>query len=537
MNKFITFLYKKSKIILSSVLLLSCLYPLKVNASSISASAETLEISSLFFSDLIRLGFLSGGIFPKDTPIEDFANYLDNDFSITDAYSVNFDDISIYPAPDGWLDSLNSSIGSIYGQNGLIESNSDIYVGHIDNGYFEGDFYCDSEGNLLATDSSMASFIFTAKYGGDLVSNSVWQEFYLDFIENINGNNLVFSPDNLSVDSAFLYCGNLVYNRNLYGSYGYVYFPYGFVEGKVVQTPDWNSQNYAGNFTYYYNDEDYVVINNVWSSGSGYGDYWVVNNGSYNVNGIIYNHVISCNSFTRDNLNNYLSYDDVLNYRDSTFRRFYIDKYNISTTRNNVINNDDFIDFTVVGDGSSLIDITDTQDLSTVQNNISTLDNTDSIYNDSFSMSDSISLNNPALVIPDDDIIVDSLIIPFPDIQTGENDDTLAPTLTYDETIQPELSIAIDSFQNLDVPFIQNLQNRYPFSIPWDIAKFINRFRNNPTPPAWDFDWSITIGANTYTKHFQGDLSDFNSLAEIFRNLILISFIIALCKFSYDHHF
>lgn len=550
MNNLITCLYKKSKIILLGFILLSCLYPLRVNASGITASVETLEISSVFFSDLIRLGFLSGGVFPKDSTITDFTSYLDNEYSVFDAYDVDISDITITKAPDGWLDNLNNSIGTIYGENGIISSDSQLYMGHIDNGFFEGDFYCDANGNILASDSSLASLLFNVKYGGNTYSNYDWQNWYNTFIEDVNNFHLNYSSNeniDLTIPTSFytvvgtidnyggtsnirlarkIYIDN-IYDTNLF-----------YVPTSAIRTNS-TTGHLIPNYIYCVNNPSEYLSDIYFSNNSNYTDnviydyldsrnlprYDITTN---TVNGVTYNYIL----YTYSN-NTYGSYNTFLSY-DQGYKTFLIN-YNDFSYDFNMVGNNDIVTF--IPTESKTIDLTDTFGYSNVKSNISALDDSDVVNNNSFTYDESISLDNPAVFIPDEDVNVVAPSIPFPGVIPDEEDTTANPALTYDESIQPEMTVAIDSFQNLEIPFITNLQNRYPFSIPWDIAKFIGRFRNTPTPPAWDFDWSITIGANTYTKHFQGDLSDFNSLAEIFRNLVLISFIIALCKFSYDHHF
>lgn len=549
MNKFINCLYKQSKIILTSMIIFTCLYPMKVNASSLTASAETLEISSLFFADLFKIGFLSGGVFPKDSTISDFADYVYNDFSVLDAYSVNFDDITISKAPDGWLDNLNDAIGSIYGQNGVINNNNDLYIGHIDNGYFTGDFYCDSEGNILATDSSMGSLLFNAKYGGDSINYNNWVNFYSDFIDNLNNQNLNFSlDDNIDLSdniiTSYYVAGQYWWDgRGLNKVYSVLYVPNSYDYGNTVTYG--NSIN--NGFANYYvnNNSNYSLITKHWtSSGIVDSDYSVFNitNNNYTFDGYLYTRRISASSTLFSNSTEYMTLSEFINFNPTRdqYTHYVIlqdNGFRYDNTIYNEYKNVDIISFDSVGYGNNILDLSNIYSYSDSSSLIDEVENTDFIYNDDFSYSSDITVENPIFVIPDDEINVFPSTIPFPNILNPDDSTTANPSLTYDDSIQPELSIAIDSFQNMDIPFIQNLQNRYPFSIPWDIANFVKRFRNTPTPPAWDFDWSITIGSNTYTKHFQGDLSDFNSLAEIFRNLVLISFIIALCKFSYDHHF
>lgn len=526
--------------------LFSCL---KVSASSITASAETIEISSLFFADLFRLGFLSGGVFPKNSTITDFADYIDNDFSVLDAYSVDFDDITITKAPDVWLDELNDAIGSIYGQNGIISSNDDVYIGHVDNGYFTGDFYCDSQGNILATDSSMGSLLFNAKYGGDSFNNAYWVNFYSDFIDTLNNQNLNFSLDeNIDLSdnnlTSYYVAGRYWWDgRGLNKVYSVLYVPNSYDYGHSVAYTNGYNDGFAN--YYFSNDANYSLITKHWAANGVIDENYSVFdtlNSNFTWDGYTYTKRITASSSLFSEATEYMTLAEFINLEPTydQYSHFVIlqdNGFRYDYTTYTELKNEDVISFDSVGYGDNILDLSDTYSHGKTGSLIDYIDNTESIYNDSFSYSSDITAENPIFVIPDDEIDVIASAIPFPGVIPDEDDTTANPVLTYDEIIQPELSVAIDSFQNMEIPFIQNLQNRYPFSIPWDIANFIKSFRSTPTPPAWNFDWKITVGSTTYIKHFEGDLSDFNSLAEIFRNLILISFIIALCKFSYDHHF
>lgn len=86
-----------------------------------------------------------------------------------------------------------------------------------------------------------------------------------------------------------------------------------------------------------------------------------------------------------------------------------------------------------------------------------------------------------------------------------------------------------------NIPILSNLNKRFPFSIPWDIYNLVSGLAvERETPyidtvihiPVADVDWVL-----------QYDLHAFDDTAQLFRTLFLISFIIALAWFSYDHFF
>lgn len=85
------------------------------------------------------------------------------------------------------------------------------------------------------------------------------------------------------------------------------------------------------------------------------------------------------------------------------------------------------------------------------------------------------------------------------------------------------------------LPILNNLQKRFPFSIPWDIYSLLQGMAVERETPYIDAE--ITFPVIDYTWHIQYDLHDFDGIAELFRNLLLLSYIIGLAYFSYDHFF
>lgn len=86
-----------------------------------------------------------------------------------------------------------------------------------------------------------------------------------------------------------------------------------------------------------------------------------------------------------------------------------------------------------------------------------------------------------------------------------------------------------------NIPILSNLEYRFPFSIPFDmykLAKGLSVPRETPY-----IDTVIVIPGINYEWTLQYDLHSFDNVAELFRLLELILFIVALALFSYDHFF
>lgn len=85
------------------------------------------------------------------------------------------------------------------------------------------------------------------------------------------------------------------------------------------------------------------------------------------------------------------------------------------------------------------------------------------------------------------------------------------------------------------LPILQNLQRRFPFSIPWDIYNLLSSLSADRTPPL--LEYTLTIPVINYDWDISIDFSMYDDVAELFRLCFLILFIIALAIFSYNHFF
>lgn len=110
------------------------------------------------------------------------------------------------------------------------------------------------------------------------------------------------------------------------------------------------------------------------------------------------------------------------------------------------------------------------------------------------------------------------------------------PAIEQDPAIEDELPGILEiPSGGFDIPILSGLQNRFPFSIPWDIKNLFKSMRSVATAPRFQGD--LYIAPLNYTYHIDIDLAMFDRQAEIFRTCFLISFIIGLCIFSYSHFF
>lgn len=494
--------------------------PKKVYASDILASADTILQLSNGANNLTNAGYTSFGYFPiplssqkQYDPIAEKLNV-----NTSDMLEVSSDDITISSLSNDDILSLNDPIYNSLGQE--MDLNN-VFKGLFDNGFFTGYFFCDSNGDVLYYDQDATIALMDIKHGGNVVSSNDWTNAYTSLGNDLLSNSYLFGLNNTTVtNTSFYLCWGQWQGgqpRNIWSLFINDQYsigntvPYQPTQGQRIYR--WVT-NDLSNFNY----KNFVGTDN---------SRYVVSNFNQNYNGYTYRYLVTfgqSSDFTNFSPNNTIA---------NWLRGYNTDSNlfgKINYTYNSSLLHNDQVAFKPLNldETKSKIMIGESYGVTALDDYVDNVGSITGVYNPSYNGSNSISSSNYPLIY---DISIDAPSAVVPDTTV------LSPSLTYDPAIQFDFSTGIESFQNLQIPFISGLNNRYPFSIPWDIANFIRRFSSEPTPPAWNFDWDITVGNTTYTKHFEGDLSDFNELAEIFRNLVLISFIIALCKFSYDHHF
>ena len=107
---------------------------------------------------------------------------------------------------------------------------------------------------------------------------------------------------------------------------------------------------------------------------------------------------------------------------------------------------------------------------------------------------------------------------PFdPDLDTENPDDSAVPVVDPNEPADVNMQIE---------PLKMNLKTIFPFCIPFDVVDMVKLLDATPVAPSYTVNWNIPIVNQNLT--FTVDLSPFNSVAAILRNLEVIIFCIGL---------
>ena len=132
------------------------------------------------------------------------------------------------------------------------------------------------------------------------------------------------------------------------------------------------------------------------------------------------------------------------------------------------------------------------------------------------------NVDNPSIDLDVDDTIS------FPTV--GDVPDVDVPDVDVPDVDVPGNDIVVPSFPNfgdsLDFSpmYLTNVTEKFPFSLPWDIGRLIQRFDVDPVAPVFD----ISIFSETITL----DLTEFDELAAIVKFFVLIGFILSLIFIS-----
>lgn len=86
-----------------------------------------------------------------------------------------------------------------------------------------------------------------------------------------------------------------------------------------------------------------------------------------------------------------------------------------------------------------------------------------------------------------------------------------------------------------NIPILSNLEKRFPFSIPFDMYKMLKGLSVPRETPVIDISFVIPRANIEWEIYY--DLEPFDDTARLFRVLFLITYIIGLAYFSYDHFF
>ena len=420
----------------------------------------------------------------------------------------------------------------IYNRLGEIVDYDDVYKIQYDNGYFSGEALVDSSGDLLyyqlenAVDNRKAINIL---FGGNLVDWEDWNNFYDLMYDNISDNNGSFNFVNgvdISNNSVwYLSLGGTLYGQPSWATS--VLVQNCNLQGVSIVVPSGNNLSSA---TVFYNDGADIYIEYLLDHNP-----LTISNGDYVYNGYHYSHRMDfggaygrndyINDYYRWRYENYNVYDRLFGIGEGNFLQAtdltYLPKKPYAFK---LLQPPNGSEFPALDDGSA-VDVDDLPEIITEPSS-------NPLPNPNYDPSSPIDLDNYPLYNPSNiPIVIAPSSLPLPRPEPVPD-----PVVVYDPD-PIEVQLTPSGITTLNIPFLENIFTRYPFCIPWDIKNFVVGLSRTPEAPAWDFDYTITCFGNDYTYHCEGDLSDFDDLARIFRSLLLIAFIIGLCVFSYDHHF
>ena len=508
------------------------LYTFTCHAQSLpSPSPDVFALIEGGNNSLFSSGFSTQSVFPFKTDAETISSVIRNASvnpieSGTLVNAVSSSQVDIRPLTNDEITNNEVLYPYLYDVNGNPVQWDDVYFAHYDNGFCHGELYIDSDGNILTSDSSNTLTMFQLGLGGSLLGVTDLANIY-----SIVADELFQQQYNISLNGADLSNYSLSY-----------YFHGGRVSNGrktewIIYVPNIYSQgvSVAGSYTngqalnnIYYNDGSGVVFKAINTNG---GQPFNIM-GSVTKDGFTYSHNFS-----------QATYIDGQNNNRTAFESGTTGRYNFSLTNftyNSSLQSSvsDTVSFKKLQfpDNIKTLQLDDTYDYNSISEYESLLNTLPSSVNNNFDSSQNINeINYPYnFTLPSDAPESSSLPMPTTNNNPLPNPE---PILDYGVVTQPSNQSILDSFSNLQIPFLNNIRYRFPFCIPWDIRDAISLLQFSPTAPAWNFDWKITTLGTTYTYHFEGDLSDFDSLATIFRRLMLLAVILGLAFWSYKIFF
>ena len=496
-----------------------------------SIDASTFTSISSSNSGLIDVGFSTQNLVPY-TPIST-SSWSPWNLGYSILSQVDIDDCEITLLTDEQKAELMSQFTIVNVNGTTLTSDANIYCLTYDNGYFSGACYVDSTGKLLSYTNDLGGKLLQSRFGGGIKGVEDWEDLFYDTSIDIKSDQFLLTdhPEYITNMTYYFFEGNLE-GGGPYQAYD-LYIPNQYNPGVIVPA---TSNNGEVILEWYFNSDDAFIFHTRYGNLS-QSNRLTISSGTYSKNGVSYTKKLTLHRWWPVNSANndffdWLNGSNILNCTFATYGLF----YNTNTNNNasstvafkpiQTSNNQQIINYNYYYDPESI---------SELQN---TLNNLQSQINSNFDNSQNLSNSNVPFYYPATTVETSPSEIPFPNIENYPEFNPLPspsyePALNYGVVTQPTSQSILDSFSNLQVPFLQNIRYRFPFCIPWDLHDALSLLQFSPTAPAWDFDWEITALGTTYTYHCVGDLSDYDSLALLFRRLMLCAVFIGLAFWTY----
>lgn len=505
--------------IIFSFLISVLLFPLHVNAGAFAFSPESLESISNGFSQLEYVSYGAEGLLPisqsQNTSLGDISTYISGKSTYTTNLTNN--DITSSSSLDDTPYDLYEVISTwdFCGSDGLkIFDTSNIRYVTFDNGYYSGEAFIDENGDILyryidGIGSGPDGQLCNIRQGGSEMTKADFDTMYSNVGQHIMSSDYCFNVSNPpSTGSCSYYVAWGLSNRGLAESF---YIANQYIQGVIVPIPS-NGNKIT---SWYTNNPDLIHHETLM------GDMNTKNveSGNWTYNGATYRYRVSAYAGLVDigGFSSMVSFADWVagNHSSNLFGRigFYYDGQFL---------NDKLITFGSTSK-SGTIDIGQTIGLDSVKDLSDSYAETPWGVNKIYDPANDDDGWAISLDIP----FADDIVIPIPLPEAGEDEED-------NPAVDDELPIIVPS-DIPDLPIVNGLQNRFPFSIPWDIKNLLKGLRSRAVAPSFQF--SLYIEPLNYTWVVDLDLSMFNTQAEIFRGCFLILFVIGLAMFSYRHFF
>lgn len=493
-------------------------YPIECKAESFTLTADTIEILSdgadlLSYSGSVAFDFASLYAFSADSN-KSWQSVLENYLGKQNIFTINGQQFTARNLTQSEIEDLQDLI--LYDDDGNIINLTNIYYAENDNGYITEKFYCKNDGSIAYLDSQQNNPALDVQFGGHEMSYLEWQTAFSGLYNDIGDTELNYSlNENIDLSNVNVSCYYIVGTHASNGQYEYniIYIPNAY--NSICTVSNWST--YPAYL--YCNPSVYDPV--IFAS------YNHMHNTSYNVryNGIVYPYMYDYAGFFRPG--NFITFSEFLSSSANSRVQYCIDYNGFSYDENiaSLYNSNDIVSFKQVDNIGDTLDISKAYPYSVLNDFVSDIDAVAPTPNVNFDKTQPITDINYPLTY-EFDLTISDVAIPFPDSMVIDN----SPDIEY--PLEEEIDVNLISN---NIPIISGLQNKFPFSIPWDIYNLVNGLsvaRETPSIqhtieiPIINYDWEIDL-----------DLSMYDDSAELFRSLFLILFIIGLAVFSYQHFF
>ena len=444
-------------------------------------------------------GFLNYGIFPflPDQATEIIQNIFD-----ANPVSIDPSDCNVRPLTEVEKDNIENDFQThFYDSNGNEISLNDLYYCTYDNGYMNGEFYIDSDGNLLFGANDGSNTLLNINFAGDAKSINDWDAIYQELSSQIENNNFAFTENDVQITPQcyFYWYGETANYRPQSAHYYYCVNEYN--PGVIMRMI-----NESGQTVFYANDPTALIYE--CTLGGSY-DQRRITSGDFYYNSIHYNYKIVLPWDGNFSANNTYDYWVSLVGSNDLYRRIFAANGTMwdSSLAQNAHSASMFKPIQYDNDVVVPMPIDETfpydELISYIQEAINNAE-----YNPSFDGRNSLSSENYPFNYPIGTEIGISTL-PFPEPQPSPEPIPM-PQPNIDPSVGQDIGEVDPSNLRSEIPIINNLLNRFPFSIPWDIYSLLNGFSVQRETPY--IDTTIHIPGINYDWHIEYDLSDFNRL-------------------------